>query len=327
MLARPGARRRLARPVISVGNLAVGGSGKTPVAALVARLLTDAGERPAILSRGYGRTDPVPGVTVVSDGTRLRADLARAGDEPLMLARALPGTAVLVCPDRFLAGRLAERHLGATVHLLDDGFQHLPLARDLDLLLVDAADLARPRTLPAGRLREPLDAARFADAILIEGTDSDPDAVDALTAAGVPDDTPRFTLFRDLEPPVEETPGGPRPLPAGTRVLAVCGIARPERFLHALEGSGVAVAGHDVFRDHHPYTAADLARIAARVRETGAGAVLTTEKDLVRLLPMRPWPVRVAVRPMTARVEPADGFAAWILERLRRARGERESAA
>lgn len=328
MLAGPDTRRRLDRPVVSIGNLAVGGSGKTPVAALVARLLLEAGERPAILSRGYGRTDPVPGVTIVSDGARLRADLPRAGDEPLMLARALPGVAVLVCPDRHLAGRLAERHLGATVHVLDDGFQHFQLARDVDLLLVDAADLAQPVTLPAGRLREPLDAARFADAILIEGaTAEDSDATAALANAGVSDDTPRFTLVRDLEPPVEETPGGPRPLPPGTRVLAVCGIARPGRFLDALEGSGVVVAGHETFRDHHPYTPADLARIAARVRETGAEVVLTTEKDLVRLLPLRPWPVRIAVRPMSARVEPATGFAAWLLERLRQSRSQRENAA
>ena len=324
MLGAPERRRRLARPVISVGNLAVGGSGKTPVAALVARLLAGMGERPAILSRGYARTDPEPGVTVVSDGVRLCADLARAGDEPLMLARALPGTAVLVCPDRFLAGRLAERHLGATVHVLDDGFQHVALLRDVDLLLVDAADLASPRTLPAGRLREPLDAARHADAILVEGADG-PIALPA--AAGVPDGIPCFALLRDFEPPVEETPGGPRPLPAGTPVLAACGIARPERFFDRLVRDGITVADRAAFRDHHPYTRADLERLAARARVAGVDVLLTTDKDLVRLLPLRPWPLRVAVRPMTARVEPAGEFAAWLADRVRRAHARREAVA
>jgi tetraacyldisaccharide 4'-kinase len=124
-LSSSDAQRRLDRPVVSVGNLSVGGSGKTPLVAYIARLLEDAGERPAILSRGYARTRPEDGVTVVSDGIRLRADLERAGDEPLMLARALPRVPVLVCADRYLAGRLAELRLGATAHLLDDGFQHL----------------------------------------------------------------------------------------------------------------------------------------------------------------------------------------------------------
>ena len=130
-------------------------------------VLLEAGHRPAILSRGYGRTAPDDGVTIVSDGTRLRADLARAGDEPLMLARALAGRAGGRVAGS-LSGRTARRAaLGATVHVLDDGFQHLVLARDVDLLIVDAADADRPRLLPSGRLREPLARPRYADAILV----------------------------------------------------------------------------------------------------------------------------------------------------------------
>ena len=126
---RPDLRIRLRRPVVSVGNLAVGGRGKTPLVATLARLLLEAGERPAILSRGYGRTRPEDGVVVVRDPDGIRADLARSGDEPLMLARQLPGVSILVSGDRYLAGRLAEHHFGSTVHVLDDGFQHLQLDR------------------------------------------------------------------------------------------------------------------------------------------------------------------------------------------------------
>src|SRR6187399_1709623 len=152
----PELRRKLVRPVISIGNLAVGGRAKTPLAALVAERLLTMGECPAILSRGYGRRDRGDGVVVVRDPGGIRADLDRAGDEPLMLARRLPGVSVLVSPSRYLAGVLAERHLGATVHILDDGFQHFDLHRDADIVAVARQDVEHPATLPGGRLREPL---------------------------------------------------------------------------------------------------------------------------------------------------------------------------
>ena len=147
---RPGARRRLSRPVISVGNLSVGGTGKTPLVAAIATWLVAIGERPAILSRGYARTVTSRDATVVSDGTRIRTDVAHAGDEPLMLARAVPGAAVVVCAERHAAGVVAEETLGATIHLLDDGFQHLPLARDLDIVVTAAGTLATDAVLPKG---------------------------------------------------------------------------------------------------------------------------------------------------------------------------------
>jgi len=226
----PGASRRLNRPVVSIGNLVVGGSGKTPLAALVARLLAEAGERPAVLSRGYARTDPDDGVTIVSDGQRLRADLARAGDEPLLLARSLPGVAVLVCADRYLAGCLAEQHLGATVHVLDDGFQHMQLERDVNLLIVDRADVERPRLLPSGRLREPLSAARAADAVLVTGAEGDQVAevarLEALgaTRADIGHEEP-LALGHQLE----------RGLDQGLRVGARHEHAGPHQEIHAPE--------------------------------------------------------------------------------------------
>ena len=146
----------------------MGGRGKTPVVAHLARLLLEAGERPAILSRGYARRRPEDGVVIVSDGTHLCADLDRSGDEPLMLARAIRGAAVLVCEVRALARTLAERALGATVHLLDDGFQHRQLGRDVDLVIIAPEDL-QDRRLPFGRLREPVSALARADAVLVDG--------------------------------------------------------------------------------------------------------------------------------------------------------------
>ena len=313
--SRAGAVRRLDRPVISVGNLAVGGTGKTPLVGHLAQLLLDAGERPAVLSRGYRRTQPEDGVTVVSDGARLRADIDRAGDEPLMLARALPGVPVLVSADRYLAGRVAEWHLGATVHLLDDGFQHFALGRDLDLLVVDPSDLERPRTLPAGRLRESLHAARHADAVIV--TDPSADAQALAARLGVAEG---FTMVRTSGPASDDTFPGVRLVPPGSRVVVVSGIARPELFEEQTRAAGYDVAAALAFADHHPYEPADIARIAATVGEVGAIAVLTTEKDLMRLLKRRPWPFRVAVSQVSVRVEP-ERFAGWLLARLAAARG------
>jgi len=310
-LSRSDAQRRLDRPVVSVGNLSVGGSGKTPLVAYIARLLEDAGERPAILSRGYARTRPEDGVTVVSDGIRLRADLERAGHEALMLARALSRVPVLVSADRYLAGRLAELRLGATVHLLDDGFQHMVLARTVNLLVLDRDDVERPRMLPKGRLREPLSAVRHADALLA----TDP-TIDRLALSGQLGVEDVFSVVRDVGPAIEDTLEGPRPVKAGSRVVAFSGIARPQRFEDETRAAGFDLAEAIRFRDHHPYSPGDLARIASRMKQSSAVIALTTEKDLMRLLPLRPWPMRIAVRRMQVRVEP-DTFGVWLLERLK----------
>ena len=322
LAGHPSRVRRLDRPVVSVGSLAAGGSGKTPLAGFVARRLLEAGHRPAILSRGYGRTAPDDGVTIVSDGTHLRADLARAGDEPLMLARALPDVPVVVSPDRYLAGRVAELHLGATVHVLDDGFQHMVLARDVDLLIVDAGDVDRPRLLPAGRLREPISAARHSDAVLVSG---EGDVARAIAdRLGVAD---AFTLARTTGAPVEETGTGPGPLKSIGSALLVSGIARPARFEADVRAQGLDVAGAMAFRDHHAFTRGDIDRIAAKQRDTAAEIVMTTEKDLVRLLIHRPWPFRVAVLPLNVAVEPASDFASWLVGRIAQVRARERPTA
>lgn len=310
---RPDRRRHLARPVVSVGNVSVGGSGKTPVVACIARMLAEAGHRPAILTRGYARATASDGVTVVSDGTRLLADLDRAGDEPLMLARQVPAVPVLVSGDRYLAGKLAERRFGCTVHVLDDGFQHFQLHRDVDVVLLSPEEIERPATLPSGRLREPLDVVRLASAIVVG--DADEEQADAVgRVVGV--DTV-FRLRRVHDRPRLVEPAGRLVSPAaGTRVLAVAGLARPDRFFAGLEREGWTVADRVVFGDHHRYTAADVGRIVAAMRAARAVMVLTTEKDLVRLLPLRPLPVPVAWVPLQVAIEPARDFGAWLAARL-----------
>ncbi len=302
---RPHARRRLDRPVISVGNLVVGGSGKTPVVEAVARILRDMGERPAILSRGYARRSKNDGVVVVSDLERVREPVERSGDEPQMLARALPGTPVLVSADRYLAGRLAESRFGCTVHVLDDGFQHLQLERTIDVLLVSPADL-EDRVLPSGRLREGLDAARVADAVIVSGSSDDAKRVSS--TLGVETVFRVETKFGELRPLGE----GEAPAPAGARVVAVAGIARPERFFRALRGQGWNVVAELRYPDHHWYSARDLAEINNAAQETHARIVVTTEKDAVRVGQQAWW----AALPMQATIEPADEFRSWLSGRL-----------
>jgi tetraacyldisaccharide 4'-kinase len=306
-------RRRLGRPVISIGNVAVGGSGKTPAAACIARLLLEAGHRPAILTRGYARALPSDGVTVVSDGQRLLADLDRAGDEPLMLARQLPTVPVLVSADRYLAGLLAERRFGCTVHVLDDGFQHFQLERDLDLVLLSPEDVDQPLTLPSGRLREPLDVVRGASAVIV----SDADEAWATAIGGAVGVTTVFRFRRVLDRPRLVEPAGRIVSPAaGTRVLAVAGLARPEQFFAGLEREGWTVADRLAFGDHHRYTRPDIEAVVAAMRAARAVMVLTTEKDLVRMLPLRPLPVPVAWVPLHVSIEPAREFGAWLRERV-----------
>jgi tetraacyldisaccharide 4'-kinase len=313
----PEARRRLSRPVVSVGALAAGGSGKTPVAALVAELLRDAGERPAVLSRGYRRRSRARRVVVAREPDGLRADVDAAGDEPRMLAERLDGVSVVVARDRYLAGRLAETRLGATVHVLDDGFQHLGLARDIDLVLVRAADL-RQATFPAGRLREGPEAARRADALIV-------DAPGTVAAGAVADRFGVFTWFRQqrslgaLQPVAGSRREGHAS--ASGRVLAVAGIAAPDRFPEALAAAGFEVVGALAFADHHRFTPADVRRIAAQAAAHGAGLVLTTEKDAVRLAPLAPFDFAVAAVRLRVAVEPPGRFRAWLLERVAAARG------
>jgi len=245
-------------PVISVGNLTVGGAGKTPVTLELARRLVERGRRPAVLSRGYGRRSREP-LEVTAD-----AAVERAGDEPLLMARR--GFRVYVGPRRAALAELAVGR-GADVVLLDDGLQHHGIARDLDVIVVDASNpFGNGRLLPAGPLREPVAALGRVRLGLVW-----------LTHCDRPRD-PRTAALREF-PAVESDYRAGGEL-AGKRIYLFAGIARPEGFAETVRGLGAEIAGTRWFRDHHLYTARELADLKAQA----AGALLvTTEKDLVRI--------------------------------------------
>jgi tetraacyldisaccharide 4'-kinase len=314
---RPEVRRRLRRPVVSVGSLAVGGSGKTPIVADVATVLVSMGERPALLSRGYRRVDPIDGVVVVSQSGVVKADLRQAGDEPLMLAARLADVSVLVAEDRYLAGRLAEERFGASVHLLDDGFQHLSLYRDIDLLVMGDGDLADSRTLPGGRLREPPETSSRADALVVEAADGEQARALAFRL-GVGE---AFHFVKALGTPRDAADSQEREIADGTRVLAVAGISKPQSFVDDLRTSGYDVVDLIQVRDHHQYSRKDVSGIADRAASLGVDYVVTTEKDLVRLQLHAPFGFPLLWVPLKVMVQPPDHFRSWLTERLAAARG------
>ncbi len=309
--------RRLPRPVVSVGNLHWGGSGKTPLVAALAAHLRDEGRRVAILSRGYrarGR-----GVRLVSgwdDGPLLGP--STAGDEPVLLAGTLPGVAVVVHPERATAGEAALERLEPPpdLFLLDDAFSHLALARDLDLLAFPLADpFAGGRLPPSGRLREPLAATRRAHAVLLTGERAEARAARTLARSLVQ----HGFQGRGFAAPTTVLPprrADGQPLAAGTRVLVVCAIARPESFRattqRLAEESGLIIADALTFPDHHEYPPPTLAKIERRLRQSAAEVVLTTSKDRVKLLGRLQAPL--AELPIEARPEPA--FWPWLDEQL-----------
>src|SRR4029078_12283933 len=233
-----------------------------------------------------------------------------------MLAPSLSGVPVLVGVDRYLCGRLAERRLGATVHLLDDGFQHLELARDIDLLLVAEDDL-QDQPLPVGRLREPLTAAAAADAALITaGYDTAAGRIGR--AFGI---SQVFRVTREIGAP--QTVAGARDsvvVPSGSRVFVVTGIARPDRFVADVSSVGWEISGMIEFRGHHRFDARDIRRNGGEGHAAGSAIVLTTEKDAVRLAACDLGELPVASVPLLVGVEPADAFAEWLVGRLRRGR-------
>ena len=248
--------RRLAGPVLSIGNLSVGGSGKTPFVIVLGELLKARGIPFDVLSRGYGRR--TRGVLLVDPG----GSPGQFGDEPLLIARRLQ-VPVIIGEDRFVAGQLAETKFSPQLHLVDDGFQHRSLARDFDIVLVTPDD-ARDRLLPAGRLREPLSALRRADAVVLAS---------GATASAFPlDGKLVWRVRRGIT--ASNIPSHP---------VVFCGIARPQTFLRQLRTAGVEPAAEAIYRDHHAYTEKDIRELLAVRAQSQAGGFVTTEKDAVNL--------------------------------------------
>jgi tetraacyldisaccharide 4'-kinase len=261
--------RSLARPVVSVGNISVGGSGKTPFVIALGELLKQRGIAFDVLSRGYGRNSPETAVVDPLGSPR------QFGDEPLLIARKLQ-VPVIVGADRYQAGLVAEREFNSRLHLLDDGFQHRRLHRDFDIVLLPEQDLT-DRLLPAGRLREPLSSLRRADAIVL--FEPGPAQMPSRPPAQIFNARRAVTLD-----------------PAVGKPVAFCALARPQQFFAALTALGQDLAAQLTFRDHHPYTQSDINRLLRLREAAGADSFITTEKDLVNLGPLavQLQPLRVA---------------------------------
>lgn len=285
--------------VISVGNLTLGGTGKTPIVEAICSLLQQEGIKVGILSRGYGGTSRA-GVTIISDGENCILSPDIAGDEPVLLAEHLPGVPVIVGIDRYASGMLAVERFGVDVVVLDDGFQHVRLARDLDLLLLDSAQpFGNGRVFPHGNLRErPAGLAR-AHAIVL--THWDPENLEPTRELNISARTQR--LFYSQHEPLDIrvlTDGRILPLTSikGRRVMAFCGIGAPERFRQTLHHLEATVVACKAFPDHHPFTRAELGSLLEEAKRCEADLLVTTEKDGIRLrkyrsLPMHLWEVRV----------------------------------
>ena len=278
--------RRLNRPVVSVGNLSVGGTGKTPLVMLIAELLFRQGWNPGILTRGYGRRRGAKTIVLAPDGARSPSP-RDVGDEPALLARALPQVPIVVCANRYQGGRVAEGRFDVGVHILDDGFQHRALARDVDVVTLDATqEPAEEALLPVGRLREPPSALARAHLVVItrvELVDPQPleDRVRRIN--------PRAEIFHaatQLCELVDIQTGRIYPPDAfqGEPVEAYCGIGNPKAFFADLRMWGFSVVDEHSFPDHHVHTAATLLVLNSVIRKSRPAALVTTEKDAMNLL-------------------------------------------
>lgn len=270
---------RLPRPVISIGNITVGGTGKTPVTAYIASLLLQQGYRVAVLSRGYGGSLEGQNI-VVSDGATVMLSPRECGDEPYLLASTIPGLMVVIGTDRYAAGQLAMQQLAPDVFLLDDGFQHLRLQRDLNILLLDHSHpYGNGWTLPSGLLREPVSARERADLIIHTRC---PEGVPNIALAeGIPNCNARHRIV-DLLP---LSGGAPSPLPSSTppKAVAFAGIAEPSAFFDELRALGLELVHTIRFPDHTIYSDSEVSGILEAMRQYGAEVAITTEKDGVKL--------------------------------------------
>ena len=279
---------RLNAPVISVGALTVGGSGKTPCAAFLARFLTNAGYSVAILSRGYKRESE--GRVEVSNGTEILCDANESGDEPFLLAKSCPGARVVVDRDRYAAGRWLEERAPVSVFILDDGFQHLRLVRDLNILLIDASEpLDQAKMVPFGRLREPVTQLRRADLVIVTRSDQtfDRQSLENTIRKFARANTPIFYAHHKMTDLIRLNDGKIIELSNLARrpVAAVSGVARPDNFVADLERNEMMIALRRDFDDHHRYTNAELTDIVKDAREASAEAIIMTEKDSANLPP------------------------------------------
>ena len=284
---------KLDRPVISVGNITAGGTGKTPLVEWIAKTIAARGKKVCILTRGYGRENPQRQV-VVSDGTSILATPGEAGDEPYLLATKLLGSAVVISNiDRISAARYAVENFNVDCFVLDDGFQHLRVARDLNIVTVDATNpWGGGELLPYGRLREPLSGLSRADCVVLTRCDQ-ATHLDSLRAelSDLIHDRPVF--LSKMQPVKNLLPTGP--------VAAFCAVGNPQSFFTQLHTAGYEVVLEKTYADHHSYTQQDITHLLNETSRAGATNLITTAKDAVKLrslsftLPWHVFEIEVAI--------------------------------
>ena len=276
---------RLPAPVISIGNITTGGTGKTPLVEWVSRLLAKDGRNVCVLTRGYGRSNPETQV-VVSDGSRILVDERQAGDEPFLLAGKLLGVArVIANADRVAAGHWAIQNLGANAFVLDDAFQHLRIARDVDIVTIDATNpWGDGELLPHGRLREGIDGLSRAHCIVITRADQ-VKSVDQLRTSIQKHTSAQVFTSRMVTASLQTIHGEPADQNALTSasLAAFCGIGNPASFFTHLERAGARVVRTQTYRDHHVYRQNDIDQLTEKAKMAGATALVTTAKDAVKL--------------------------------------------
>ena len=299
--------KRLPCPVISVGNLCLGGTGKSPHVITIAKWLKGQGLCPAVVSRGYGGRAG-QGPMVVSDGERIKISPRDAGDEPVMMAQALPGVPVVVGSDRYADGKVAVERLGAQVVILDDAFQHLALFRDIDLLLLPTGRFFGTQwVFPGGDLREPVSSISRATAILLTRAEQLSRADQEIARREIQKMVPRPVFLSEMRTVRSISMEGKSETPerlSKRHLLAFCALASPEAFFATVENLGSYLTGKVAFPDHYAYRSEDLKKLVKQARRQGATALVTTDKDRVKIEPI--W------REMLARNE--GPVPIWILE-------------
>lgn len=315
----------LGAKTVSIGNITVGGTGKTPLVALVAEILAESGEKVCILTRGYGRENPKKQV-LVSDGEKILTDVKAAGDEPFELAVKLLGKAIIVAnANRVAAGNWAREKFGITAFVLDDAFQHRRVERDLDVVCVDATNpFGTGLTLPTGILREPLENLRRADAIVITRANLTKDVADlksriskynSICPIFVSEN--RVSTLVNLKDFAAESPNLLGAMDNGQwttdNYLAFCALGNPSNFFEQLRNENFNLVATQTFPDHHFYTPKDVEKLCAKAKQTKAKMLLTTAKDAVKLKGLNiDLPCFVAEGEMIFGRE--DGFRKWLLE-------------
>lgn len=277
----------LGAPTISIGNITVGGTGKTPLVIWLAGFLADRGENVCVISRGYRRSEPKRRV-LVSDGRSILADAVTGGDEPLEIARRLLGKAIVIADaDRVGAARWAMEKYSPTVFVLDDAFQHLAAKRDLDIVVIDGTNaFGNRRTLPSGILREEISSLKRADLIVISRANlSDTESLKRLRAQiAAVTDCPVLASHNEINR-LTEVGSGAEIAAADESFFAFCAIGNPANFFDQLTRDGFRIAGTKAFPDHHYFTTSDFSEIDSAARSAGATALLTTAKDATKISP------------------------------------------